>query len=265
MDTDEIRDVLLRTSTSFHSLELECDAWYELDVLNVLNLRWAAADTDGQNGAIVAIGGEASPQVSGGPPPTSRLHADWHVWWRRPDCWRDDYAYDAGTKSVTIVCPERSANHLAPLESPERSSRAGTLGRLRATFGRAHGHHAWVPPDPPSEVRERLEQMPLVSPEGLAHGWDLAWRSEAVHAGRPVVQVHARRTECAGDFGLWPYIHEYELLVDREFGVLLRCMAVHADREAALIEVRRIAFDRPIADAVFENRAGEHPGPEDRQ
>jgi len=215
-------------ANTFTTLQLDCDAEYDTGQLRPAH---------GEN--AIAIVGDGS---------QDRIHHTWKVWWRRPDCWRDDITWDTGDSAVSIVCGATSVSYLSALDT-RRGARQPHLfmRRLRAVLGRHALRHE-------PTLQQRLEQMPLAQARGLTQGWSLTTLGEREHAGRRTLRVRAVRGTGAMRFGLWDYVNEYIVDVDEERGVLLRCAAIVDGKEAAVLGARSVTFDEPIPDAVFTDR-----------
>ena len=93
-----------------------------------------------------------------------RIHHTWQVWWRRPDCWRDDITWDTGHSAVSIVCGATSVSYLSALDMRRGTHQPQSfMQRLRAVLGRRAFRHE-------PTLEERLAQMPLAQPRGLTQG-----------------------------------------------------------------------------------------------
>jgi hypothetical protein len=124
-----------------------------------------------------------------------------------------------------------------------------------------------VPVEPePSEFRDRGVSL-LCEPSVLLGHLRLEIIGTAACAGRASIRAlgHPRRRPRWADvFGFEPSADAYELLVDRERGVILRAGALVGDVEFASTEILDIEFDQPVPEHVFtlesaESTAGAAP------
>ena len=219
-----------RAEDSFTTIQLDCLAEYNTAQLE------AASGRSSSGGVRIADPTAENPQ---------RFRHDWRVWWRRPDCWRDDIIWDTGHSAVSIVCGGASSSHVSALDPRHMPSKAPSfLARLGRRFTRQE--FSYEP-----TLAERLSQMPLVQPQGLMHGWSLATRDSVEHIGRAALRVRATRGPDAAQFGMWDYVDVYDVDIDQERGVLLRCAAIIGGSEASVLTVRSVRFDEPISAEPF--------------
>jgi hypothetical protein len=93
--------------------------------------------------------------------------------------------------------------------------------------------------------------IPLLDPSPLASGWELTLLDDCAHAGRNTLRVRARWMGAEPRPLLWEGVNEYEILVDRERGVLLRYAGIVDGEEAGVFSVCSVRFDEAIPDEVF--------------
>lgn len=174
---------------------------------------------------------------------------DARVWWRKPSCWRDETMWENGATIVCTACGEAASWYMSALRTMRTNQTRKTLRhRVQSRLGRRGGPR--VPEFSLPTVARQLAQTPLVDPSRFARGWDLTRSGEDRHAGRDALRVSAARRG-ADAAGVWEHVDRYELLVDRERGVLLRCAGLVDGAEARVYSVRSARFDEPIADAIF--------------
>jgi hypothetical protein len=118
----------------------------------------------------------------------------------------------------------------------------------------------------------RIDKRPIVHPHGGlellspsvfldGYALDLSSPSPAQVAERPVTTVLARSTAArVGARGLLPGLDEAELILDKEFGVVLRRAERWQGRDAFVREVTTIAYDVPIASDRFQLKSPERWG-----
>lgn len=114
--------------------------------------------------------------------------------------------------------------------------------------------------DPPTQSDIGIEWNDLWNPWLLVPALTFRPQGETTILGRPALRATARPREDADDWNLHVLgmaAEEYELVVDRERGVLLRKSAREGGREYHVVEIEEIEFDTPIADETFVFRPPE--------
>jgi hypothetical protein len=233
---NDIQGLLAKSHGSFHSLILE--STYETDArLTALAMKRFSVR---RLGSIMIEAHAAGFDESQTLPDGLQLNETWRVWWRRPNCWRDEYEFaSGGSQVVSIACAEESTFY------------EPTFGRLYTT--RAPSENAVpfsidvVQPEW-GTIPMRLQSIALFSDFGMS-GWALDAIGKRTHCGRDGVLIRARRG--AVEPNVWPWVDEYELLVDLERGVLLSCAGIVDGQHAVVMSVRSIEFDAAIPHTVF--------------
>jgi hypothetical protein len=185
----------------------------------------------------------------------------WRIWWVPPMRWRDDIIWTGGQTAVIAVQPGVSLSYVSmhrTLYTGEPAAAAtGLLDRFRPLF-RATPAGAW-PADSVhlSTVPERVAEFPLTNPRLPASAWDLTTLGEEEYLGRLVRRVRARRRAGAGEddevgiSGYWPWLSEYECLVDDALGILLRLTGLADGVPVGAITADEVRVDASIAEEVF--------------
>src|SRR5262245_14191500 len=106
---------------------------------------------------------------------------------------------------------------------------------------------------PGSEFRPPLASL-LLDPSVLLGAFRFTVTGHAEIAGRPAIAATAVRTGRIPDLqtGLLPGADGLELMVDAEFGVLLRLVCTAQGEAFDVQQVREIAFDAPIPEGAFD-------------
>lgn len=99
----------------------------------------------------------------------------------------------------------------------------------------------------------------LLDPVAVLEIFDLLAEGSALVAGRPALQLRARprstlRSHRPMRGVAWiaaPAATSYRLWVDSEFGVLLRSVSLLEDEPISVLEIDRVDFDVPLAEALF--------------
>jgi outer membrane lipoprotein-sorting protein len=103
-------------------------------------------------------------------------------------------------------------------------------------------------------VEDVLNEVPLLDPAFLLASHELEPGADVQYLGREALQMRAvprQGKEAARDPFFWGGADDYELLVDKERGVLLRYAARLRGQDIAVAAVERVVFDAPILDDVF--------------
>jgi len=238
----DLRALLTRAPESFRTISLQCEAEYRTAILQREMLRGLPNVTESDPPSTATFVDPSGDDATGADAP---LRHEWNVWWRRPDCWRDDIVWATDQIAVCIVRGAASSFYLSSSGTLRMNTGSpGTIERLRSMIQTRQP--GYLP-----SIDDRLSQMPLVRPAPLANGWELSELGEREYAGRTAIAVHATRLGQSSPFGLWSYINEYDLLVDRERGVLLRCAGMVGRAEAGVLAVRYMTFDEPVSDEIF--------------
>ena len=105
-----------------------------------------------------------------------------------------------------------------------------------------------------SDIDRRLKW--LVNPALLLHLLWLETKEEGMYSGRAVVRVEGRPRDAEGYLRFdFPYAQAYELLVDAEFGTILKFAAWHDSKLFLNDEILEIAFPDTLPEELFR------PGP----
>jgi len=168
----------------------------------------------------------------------------WRVWWRKPHDWRDDIVWEGGATAVSIV----RATSASSFVSSQR-----TLYTNAAPPGATARPGAWQLPT----LASQLSMIPLLEPSAFASGWEIGAPRVATFGGRAVLASTARWPGGGVAPGPWQGVDRYDLLVDVERGVLLRCAGIVDGVEAGVFTARAVVFDEPVGEEVFAWRPSE--------
>lgn len=235
---NDVQGLLAKSDTSFHSLILE-STYETVGKLTTLAMKRFSAR---RPGSIMieshAAGLDASQSGSNG----LQLNGTWRIWWRKPDCWRDEYEFASGGSPVVSIASEAEATFYEPTFE--------TLYTTRAPTERPEGLPSSVDVVQAEwgTIIARLQSIALFSDFGMS-GWALDAIGKRTHCGRDAVIIRARRGAVEPE--VWPWVDEYELIVDLERGVLLSCAGIVDGQHAVVMSVRSIEFDAAIPDTVF--------------
>lgn len=168
------------------------------------------------------------------------------LWWQKPDCWREEQQLGENRHTTTtILCRDawwafRSGEEMLYTNTTliEQHRRSGM--RIEK------GH----PPD----IQQLTMGVPLLDPSFLLTSHALEIIGVGEHAGREAVHVRAtyqKRKDHLHDAFFWATADEYRLLIDAEYGVLLRYAGLLDGSAYAVSSVEHIAFDAPIPPETF--------------
>jgi hypothetical protein len=105
------------------------------------------------------------------------------------------------------------------------------------------------------KLEDQLDGVQLLDPSFLLTSHDLQPIANVSHAEREAVQVRAiyqKGKNRLHEAFFWATADTLDLLVDREYGILLRYAALFNGREYAVSSVEQVTFDEPIPESVFE-------------
>ncbi len=243
----DIRELLVHAPASFSTIDLECAVETRSDLFKRA-LQRAIPDFADRvaEGSITMLEAHHSQSSSGRENPQSGY--EWRVWWRKPSCWRDDIIWETGATAVSIVCHALSSTYVSPLGSLYTNQQSTSpFARLSSLFG-MRGDYT-LP-----TVANRLEPIPLIDPSFFAQGWALTMLDQVSYADRTALRLTAARVDAIYPPCLWEGVDDYELLVDRERGILLRCAGMIDGEAANVFSVRSVRFDEPISDDIFSHQ-----------
>lgn len=235
----ELRDLLLLLYTardSFTSVEVVWEYEYDEKAMSVALERWSSQQPFGSVTTLKSTGSETSAAFS----VTTILR---QVWWKKPACWRDEI----GTKSkiITIIC--NGIQSTFTLESD-------ALDVITESSSEEHSQMRELYSSTPPNIEDRLDDISLLDPSFLLASHTLSPLQEMAYLGRDVIKVRAThrkgRSRIYGSL-FWGIADEYEILIDKEHGILLRYAAKLAEQEFAVASVKYIIFDKSLPEHVF--------------
>jgi len=112
-----------------------------------------------------------------------------------------------------------------------------------------------IPPrQKPASIEHLVNEQPFLDPSFLLSTHILQVEGSTTHAGREAIRVKAiprKSKETLAPESFWIEADEYELLVDKERGILLRYSAKLDGHEYAVAAAESVVFDEPIPESVF--------------
>jgi hypothetical protein len=206
--------------------------------------RWSSRQPDGSVAPLASAGQKTDDSEW-----TSRCQ----IWWQKPDCWREEEQVRKGPRPATlirVICRDKFwlfNSHSKTLHTNVAAQANLPHVRAQKRSGSLQ-HHIHRIEDAVNNV------PPLTDPSFLLAGHDLEPIEYTTHAGREAVRVRALYQpgkETVRDRFFWEAADEYDLLVDKERGILLRYAAIIKENAFAVAAVKHVTFDEPIPDNVF--------------
>ena len=185
----------------------------------------------------------------------------WHIRWMPPTLWREEVTSPGGQIVVIVVRPAVSQSYISGHSTlytsepaPPRKRLAELAGCLfdRAPRGAWPPHLAQL-----ATIDKRLAEFPLINPRLPASEWELTSLGEESHLGRAVRRVRATRRRGSAAVresertGYWPWLNEYEYLVDDALEILLRLTGLEGGKAVAILSADEVLVDAPLPADVF--------------
>lgn len=171
-------------------------------------------------------------------------HYEWHVWHRKPNCWRFENKEQNKPLRINVINGEAWW-----LSTPN-----GELWtNVPPNKGRYSIEKNALPSPHYTQVEYAIQEMPFLYPSFLLAMNLIIPMNSTNHAGREAIRIRAiprkNRGTALDDF--WSIADEYDLLVDKEKGILLRYSAKLDGQEFAIASADFVLFDQQIPDSVF--------------
>lgn len=246
MSTENVVSLLYSARSRFTTIAVTWQYRYDVDGMNAAQTRWVAENPSGR---AVLTSRSAHGDDS------SRVINVYRRLWAKPACWRDEEQIEGGGTRTAILCDGHWWNFssdgklLVTNEMPRQAQGSqGDWGEIRLS--------------PAPDLDSLIDNHPLLDPSFLLASHELQPLAQTSHAGRAAIRVQAvyrKRKDWLPEAFFWSTADTYELLVDRDYGILLRYAAVIDGQEFAVSSVDQVTFDEPISDEVFA-----FPSPPDR-
>ena len=247
MHLKDLVELLYTAHRRYSSIQVRWTYRYSPAVMQVAQERWQEMMGGGSAVAfLVSPSGSNNENTSSGILQKQMDEVRRQVWWQKPSCWREERTWERASDNGYISCDGQwwlfSKNHVTTNATDidtERWLQAGIhVQKSQGTNGMS---------DPTFSV-------PLLDPSFLLATHELEPVSETVHAGRPAIEVRGtwqKRIETLHEGFFWATADEYRLLVDKEYGILLRYAAVIDGEEYAVSSVEEVIYDQPIPPETF--------------
>ena len=243
MKLGDLLELLYTARSRYSSIQVTWQYWYRVDKMNEALKRWAARYPEGS-----VRGLESAKRFQ----KEKEIVTRWHVWWQKPSCWRDEYQIDTHGTAVRIICDD----HWWLFNSTANQLYTNAISLEKAPhlyIHKIHNRESSAEVRPP-RVEEVINEAPLLDPSFLLASHDLQYTESALYMKREAVGIRAvfrkGKDLPRADF-FWGVADEYELLVDKERGILLRYAAKLGEQEFAIASVDHVIFDEPIPEGIF--------------
>ena len=233
-----VADLLAGALDSFQTLFVELTLWSDPALMLQAWNRTAAA------GSRLSTFRVREKDGSLGSPSGEALDEVWRVWWKKPDCWRDEFVRGTTPVSVNMVRGRVASTYISTFREVYTND-PSLGGKTRRKAGRAPAIRL------PS-IASQLEQIALLQPPFSASGWTLRVLDETQFLNRSVIHIDAQRTAAAPHHPYWEGVDRFTAFVDAERGLPLRMAAIVAGAEAATHTAHSIRFDQPIDEGTFQ-------------
>ncbi len=240
MKLGDLLDLLYTAHSRYSSIQVTWQYWYRVDMMNEALKKWAAQYPQG---SVRGLGSAKRFQNE------KEMVTRWHVWWQKPSCWRDEYQIETQGMAVRIICDD----HWWLFNSTANQLYTNAVSLGKAPHLHIHRRESSEEMRPP-RVEDVINEVPLLDPSFLLASHDLQHTESTLYAKREAVGIRAvfrkGKDLPRADF-FWGAADEYELLVDKERGILLRYAAKIGGQEFAIASVDHVIFDEPIPEGIF--------------
>lgn len=236
----DLLELIYTARDSFFSIQATFRYWYKQDLMDKARDRWAVQQRPGSVKMLRSTG--KSRVVRGDRATTEFL---WRFWLQKPSQWRYETQEVGREASISVIDGDRWWYYDA------------TFGKVYTNVIPRQGdfHRRKTPlSDNLTSIKHAVNEVPFIDPSFVLSSHALQLAGSAVHAGREAVLVKAvlrQGKEPIQEPFFWGAADEYELLVDKERGILLRYSARLDGHEYALAAADRVVFDESIPQSTF--------------
>ncbi|MFC1464753.1 MAG: hypothetical protein ACFLMY_07890 [Candidatus Brachytrichaceae bacterium NZ_4S206] len=244
MKFPDLLELLYTAHKRFSSVHVAWRYWYRVGSLNEAVTRWSAQCPYGS----VSMLKSAESSTRQGEEDEREMTIHWRIWFQKPTFWRSEYQPEGRQDAILRI---RDGQHWW-LFDPARNH---AVTNVRPSGG---GFHIRESHESASAYAIRMEDVlndvPLLDPSFLLASHDLRVIGDDIHAGRQAIRVQAffrtgKQVGCDPLF--WSTADDYELLVDKERGILLRYAARLKGKAFAIASVEEVVYDLTIPQHVF--------------
>lgn len=237
----DLLELLYTAHRRFFSVQVGWQYWYRLDLMNAAGRKWRNQHSPGSVNVLRA-------ESIGDTQNMNELRVNWRVSWQKPSYWRDEQQIEGHGVALRVICGERwwsfSSSDLVLYTNVDFEQKRTFNATRQEKLPESHFIH----------IEDVVQDVPLIDPSFLLASHDLQLLDSTHHAEREAWRVRAvyrRGKELGRDAMFWGSADAYELLVDKERGILLRYAAIINQQEFAVASVDQIIFDETIPESVF--------------
>lgn len=234
MELRNLLELLYTAHDRFSSIYLNWLYWYKVDIINMLLKKWSNRHTPGSVRVLEGRFLNNSPLIN---------KISWRVWWQKPSCWRDEYEIIGHGRIIRVIRGDKKwifdsmrgvvYTNVAPLQG--------------SGYAKKKDAHL-------QSIEDMLNEIAIISPSFLISSHELQIEDEIRYLDREAIRVHAiyirGKTICQDKF-FWSIADEYEIVVDKERGILLYYAAKFRDQKIAEASVKEVAFDESLSEELF--------------
>ncbi len=231
MTSTDLRDLFLSSHGRFSTVLVD-SSYSNVRELTTRAMRRFAK---GENARVVESG------TAGARSQAHVVHES-HIWWRQPNCWREDRHGFAGA-SVSIACGGVSSDYEASRRTLHTTREPDALKDRLESFLKKRPHRL-------STISERVSAMPLLTPSWVSPDWDFHVHGVEMHMEREGVRATARWMGSEA-VPILAFIDTYNILVDVERGILLACSGLVDNQPAIVYSASAVQFDVDIPPEIF--------------
>lgn len=161
MKLGELLELLYTGRNRFSSIQVTCQYWYRVDLMNEAHEKWAAQHPPG---SVSALKSESAKGVQN----EMEMKIHWRVWWQKPSCWRDEEQIEGQGTTIRIRCEGRWWS----FNSASRKLYTNVVPQEKPPYLRIHKskrHRETHFPD----MEDLINDMPLIDPSFLLASHDL--------------------------------------------------------------------------------------------
>jgi outer membrane lipoprotein-sorting protein len=242
MKPSNLLELLYTARNRFSSIQITWQYMVKMDLMNEVHQKWASRFPFSSVAMLTSKNLKDEEETS----------REWitrnKVWWQKPTCWRIERHQDNGIQTE-ILCDgcwwfyTSSLKKLITNIEPQEKSPGLRIRRIRRL------EREVIP-----NIEDAIRDVPIVDPSFLLAIHDMQPEEKVMHVGREAVRVRSyprKGREYSWEPVFWSGADEYEFLMDRERGILLRYSAIYGGQEYAVAEVEDVIFDELIPEKVF--------------
>ena len=238
MELKNLVELLYTAYQRFTSIQVAWHYEYSVHMMQVAQRRWVEMNPPGSVAMLTSQSTEAIYNT--------QVQVQNHIWWQKPASWRKEWQLGNKDKTTIILCNGQWWSFSDPNRNILYTNVTPDKEWLHSGIHIVTGH----PPD----LQQLIVEDPLLDPSFLLTSHHLEPTADSVHIGREAVQVRAvyqKGQDYIPEAFFWATADEYHLLIDKEYGILLRYAAILDGAEYAVSSVKHVVFDALIPAETF--------------